>query len=97
MTRLLLHQSHTEARHINRELHESARGLQKSTTVKKDMYILNSRIMSYILNILICIGMILLDSLLQCFMFIVVIDLSSNFDSSVVSIYNLLFMFIIYF
>jgi hypothetical protein len=53
--------------------------------------------MSYILNILICVGMILLDNLLQCFMFIVVIDLSCTFDSTIVSIYNLFFMFIIYF
>jgi hypothetical protein len=60
------------------------------------MYVLDSRIMSYILNILICVCMILLDSLLQCFLFIVVIDLSSTFHSIVVSIYNLLFMFIIY-
>jgi hypothetical protein len=35
--------------------------------------------------------------LLQCFMLIVVIDLSSTFDSIVVSMYNLLFMFMIYF
>jgi hypothetical protein len=41
--------------------------------------------------------MILLDSLLQCFLFIVVIDLSSIFDSSVVSICNQLFIFIVYF
>jgi hypothetical protein len=72
-------------------------GLQESTTVKEDMYILNSQIMSYILNILIYVGMILLDSLLQCFLFIVVIDLSSIFDSSVVSICNQLFIFIVYF
>jgi hypothetical protein len=72
-------------------------GLQESTTVKEDTYILNSQIMSYILNILIYVGMILLDSLLQCFLFIVVIDLSSIFDSSVVSICNQLFIFIVYF
>jgi hypothetical protein len=53
--------------------------------------------MSFILNILICVDMILLDSLLQCFMFIIVIHLSSIFDIVVVSICNLLFMFIIYF
>jgi hypothetical protein len=38
----------------------------------------------------------MLDNLLQCFLFIVVIDLSSTFDSTIVSICNLLFMFIIY-
>jgi hypothetical protein len=41
--------------------------------------------------------MILLDSLLQSFRFIVVIDLSSTFASTVVLIYNSLFMFMIYF
>jgi hypothetical protein len=53
--------------------------------------------MSYILNILICVGMILLDSVLQCFMFIALIDLSSIFDRTIVLIYNLLFVLIIYF
>jgi hypothetical protein len=53
--------------------------------------------MSYILNILLYVVMILLDNLLQYFLFIIMIDLSSIFDSTVVSIYNLLFMFIIYF
>jgi hypothetical protein len=72
-------------------------GLQESTTVKEDTHILNSQIMSYILNILIYVGIILLDSLLQCFLFIVVIDLSGIFDSSVVSICNQLFIFIVYF
>jgi hypothetical protein len=53
--------------------------------------------MSYILNILTCVDMILLDILLQCFLFIVVIDLSSTFYIIVVSIFNLLFRFVIYF
>jgi hypothetical protein len=41
--------------------------------------------------------MILLDTLLQCFLFIVVIDLSSIFYSTLVLIFNLLFIFVIYF
>jgi hypothetical protein len=41
--------------------------------------------------------MILLDSLLQCFLFIAMIDLTSTFDSIVLLIINLLFMFVIYF
>jgi hypothetical protein len=53
--------------------------------------------MYYILNILICVVMILLDSLLQYFLFIVVIYLSSIFHNTSVLIYNLLFMFVIYF
>jgi hypothetical protein len=96
-THLPLHRSRTEPHHINRKLYQFMHGLQKSTTIKEDTYVLNSRIMSYILNILIYVDMILLDSLLQCFLFVTVVDLSSTFDSTVVSIYNLLFMFIIYF
>jgi hypothetical protein len=41
--------------------------------------------MSYILNILIYVGMILLDNLLQYFLFIIMIDLSSTFDSNFVA------------
>jgi hypothetical protein len=94
---LPLHRSRAEPHRIYCELHQSARGLKESTTGKEDTYILHSRTMSYILNILICVGMILLDSLLQCFLFIFVIDLSITFDNIVVSICNLLFMFIIHF
>jgi hypothetical protein len=52
--------------------------------------------MSYMLNLVICIGMILLD-LLQCSIYIVVIDLSSTYDSTTILICNSLFMFMIYF
>jgi hypothetical protein len=58
---------------------------------------LNSSIMSYILNVLICVDMILLDNLLQYFMFIDVIDLSSTFNNTIILIYKSLFMFMIYF
>jgi hypothetical protein len=46
--------------------------LQESTTeeVTYVTYVLNSQIMSYILNILICVDMILSDNLLQCFIVI---------------------------
>jgi hypothetical protein len=94
---LPLHRSCTVSHHINRTLRQSTRSLQKSTTVKEDIYALNSQIMSYILNILIYVCMILLDTLLQCFLFIVVIDLSSIFYSTLVLIFNLLFIFVIYF
>jgi hypothetical protein len=96
-THLPLRQSRAEPRRIYRELHQSVCGPQESTIVKEDTYILNSQIMSYILNLLICVDIIMLDSLLQCFLFIDVIDLSSTFDAIVGSIYSLLFMFIIYF
>jgi hypothetical protein len=45
------------------------------------MYVLNSRIISYIFNMLICVVMILQDNLSQCFLSIDVLDLSSTFDS----------------
>jgi hypothetical protein len=53
--------------------------------------------MSYILNILICIDMILLNNLLQYLLFIGMIDLSKTYDSTANLIYNILLMFIIYF
>jgi hypothetical protein len=52
--------------------------------------------MSYILNMLICVGMILLDNLLQYLLFIAMIDLSSIYGSTASLIYNALVMFIIY-
>jgi hypothetical protein len=65
--------------------------------VQENTYMLNSSIMSYILNVLICVDMILLDNLLQYFMFIDVIDLSSTFNNTIILIYKSLFMFMIYF
>jgi hypothetical protein len=52
--------------------------------------------MSYILNMLIYVGMILLDNLLQYLLFIVVIDLSITCDSLATLIYNALVMFMSY-
>jgi hypothetical protein len=43
------------------------------------MYGFFSQIMFYILNMLICIGMILLDNLLQYLLFIAMIDLSRTY------------------
>jgi hypothetical protein len=80
-----------------RELHQFAGALQDPTIVKEDMYVFNSPIMSYILNMLICVGMILLDYLLQCFLLIDVIDLSRTCESTTVLIYNSLVMFMRYF
>jgi hypothetical protein len=71
MARLPLRWSSVEPHHIYHELYQFAHGLHESTTIKEDTYGLDSRIMSYIVNILICISMILLDSLLQYFLFIV--------------------------
>jgi hypothetical protein len=52
--------------------------------------------MSYILNILICVCMILLDNPLQCLLFIAIIDLSRTCNSTTILICNALVMFIIY-
>jgi hypothetical protein len=46
---------------------------------------------------LICVVMILLDNLLQCFMFIAIIDLSRTYDIASILIYYALVMFMIYF
>jgi hypothetical protein len=55
-----------------------------------------SQFMSYILNMLVCVCIILLDNLLQCLLFIVMIDLSRTCDSTVILICNALVMFMIY-
>jgi hypothetical protein len=52
--------------------------------------------MSYILNMLICISIILLDNLLQCLLFIDVIDLSRTYDSTASLICYTIIMFMIY-
>jgi hypothetical protein len=53
--------------------------------------------MYYILNMLICVDIILLDNILQCLLFITMIYLSKTYDSTASLIYNALVMFIIYF
>jgi hypothetical protein len=52
--------------------------------------------MSYIFNMLICVGIILLDNLLQCFLFIAMIDLSRTCGSGTIIICYALVMFMIY-
>jgi hypothetical protein len=51
--------------------------------------------MSYIFNILICVGIILLNNLLQCLLFIAMIDLSRTYDTAANLIYYALVMFMI--
>jgi hypothetical protein len=93
---LPLRRSRAEPRRIYRELRQTACGLQESIAVEKVTYVLNSQGMSYILNMLICIDMILLDNLLHYFLFIVVIGLSSTFYSTAVLICILLILFMFY-
>jgi hypothetical protein len=53
--------------------------------------------MSYIFNMLICVGIILLDNLLQYLMFIAMIDLSRTCNIATSLICYALVMFIIYY
>jgi hypothetical protein len=52
--------------------------------------------MSYIFNMLICVGVILLNNLLQYLLFIVIIDLSITCDSTATLVCNALVVFMIY-
>jgi hypothetical protein len=52
--------------------------------------------MSYIFNLLIYVSMILLDNLLQCFLFIVMIDLFRTYSTATSLICYALVMFMIY-
>jgi hypothetical protein len=51
--------------------------------------------MSYIFNMLIYVDMILLDNILQCFMFIAMIDLSRTYGTAISLICYALVMFMI--
>jgi hypothetical protein len=51
--------------------------------------------MYYLLDMLFCVGMILLDNLLQCLLFITMIDLSRTCYTTAILIHNLLVMFMI--
>jgi hypothetical protein len=88
----------TEGRCLQRELRQAERRLHLIVVVKElqVMYDFSSQIMSYILNMLICVGIILLDNLLQYLLFIVVIDLFIIYDSTTTLICNALVIFRIY-
>jgi hypothetical protein len=82
-THLPLHRTYVEGRRLQCKLHQVDRRLHSIIIVKELQvtYGFFSQIMSYILNMLICVGMILLDNLLQCLLFIAMIDLSRTCDS----------------
>jgi hypothetical protein len=92
---LPLRQTCAEGRRLQRELRQADRHLHPIIVVKKPQVIYNffSQIMSYILNMLICVDMILLDNLLQYFP---MIDLSRTCDSITSLIYYALAMCKIY-
>jgi hypothetical protein len=60
------------------------------------MYGFFSQIMFYLLDMFICVGMILLDNLLQYLLFIAVIDIFRTYDSTTSLICIILLMFMIY-
>jgi hypothetical protein len=98
MPHLPLRQTRVEGHHLQRELHQADHRLHPIIIVKEHQvtYSFSSQIMSYILNMLICVGMILLDNLLQYLLFIAIIDLSRSCYSTVSLICNALLMFMIY-
>jgi hypothetical protein len=87
-----------EGRHLQHELRQDDRHLHLIVVIKEPQvtYGFYSQIMSYILDMLICVGMILLDNLLQCLLFIDMIDLSKTCVSTATLICNTLVMFMIY-
>jgi hypothetical protein len=95
---LPLHRSHAEGHRLQRELRHTNRHLHPVVMVKEPqvMYGSYSQIMFYIFNILIYVGMSLLDNMLQCLLFIAMIDLSRACDTATSLIYYSLVMFMIY-
>jgi hypothetical protein len=93
-TRLPLHQTRTEGRLLQCELRQADHRLNLIIVVKESQvtHSFFSQTISYILNMLIYVGMILLDNLL----FITVIDLCRTCNSTAILICNVLVMFIIY-
>jgi hypothetical protein len=96
--RLPLHRSCVEGRRLQRELRQADHRLHPVVIIKEPQvtYDSCSEIMSYIFNILICVGMILLDNLLQCLLFIVMIDLFRTCGTATSLICYILVMFMIY-
>jgi hypothetical protein len=98
MTHPPLRRTRAEGRRLQRELRQADRSLHPIIVVNELQitYDFSFQIISYILDILICVAMILLDNVLQCLMFIVVIDLSKTCGSTIILICNnALVMFII--
>jgi hypothetical protein len=98
-SRLRLRRSRAERRRLQRELRQADRRLHSIVIVKEPhvTYGSCSQIMSYIFNMLICVGIILLDNLLQYLMFIAMIDLSRTCNIATSLICYALVMFIIYY
>jgi hypothetical protein len=96
--RLPLHRMRIEGRCLQRKLCQADRHLHLTVFIKEPQvtYGSSSQIMNYLLDMLICLGMILLNNLLQCLLLIAMIDLSKTCDSTATLICNALVMFMIY-
>jgi hypothetical protein len=82
--------------HLQRELRKADGRFHPIVVVKEPQvtYGPSSQIMSYILNMLICVGMILLANLLQYFLFIAMINLSKICNSTVVLVMLMIYSWI---
>jgi hypothetical protein len=79
---LPLRRMHAEVHRLQHELHQGHRRLHPIVVKEPQVtYGFSSQIMAYILNMFICVGMILLDNLLQYLLFIAVIDLFRTCDN----------------
>jgi hypothetical protein len=98
MARLTLRRTRIEGRRLQHELRQVDRSLHPIVVIKEPQvtYDFSSQIMSYILNMLICVDMILLDNMLQYLLFIAVIYLSRTCGSTASLICNAFIMFMIY-
>jgi hypothetical protein len=95
---LPLHWLRIEGCRLQCELRQADRHLHPVIVVKELQvtYGSCSQIISYIFNMLIYVGMILLDNLLQCLLFIAMIDLSRTYGTAASLIWYALVMFMIY-
>jgi hypothetical protein len=98
MAHLPLRRTRADDRRLQHEFCQVEHRFHPIIIVKEPQvtYDISSQIMSYILNILIYVCMILIDNLLQCLLFIVVIDLYRTCDDTIILICNSLVMFMIY-
>jgi hypothetical protein len=98
MTRLPLHRTRTESSRLQHKLRQADCRCHPIIIIEElhVTYGFSSQNMSYILNMFICVGMIFLDNLLQCLLFIAIIDLSRTCGSTASLICTVLVMFIIY-
>jgi hypothetical protein len=96
--RLPLRRSRAEGRRLQRKLRQADRRLHPIIIVKESQvtYGSCSQIMSYIFNMLRCVVVILLDNMLQYFLFVAMIVLSRTCDTAISLICYVLVMFMIY-